>query len=134
MPGSWGGGWGGDNRWGESWGGGKQQWNESPGKGKQDSRTWDEKYTYLNGPHRQSHTVPVEDRISLVRTVVIRSQEGEATALKLPVVRTLSWPADMVDTVLYLFVVWKPLNFELTVFGFSPCQPIYPSYTLISGP
>ena len=51
-------------------------------------------------PHRQTHTVPVEDRISLARTIVMRSQEGEATIFKFP--ETLNWPADVVDAVLFL--------------------------------
>ena len=88
--------------WDDHWGGwGEKSWS-SPGK-QRETRSWEERYTYLNGPRRQAHTLPVEDRVSLARAVVTRSQEGEADVLKLPWVKTMNWPADVIDAVLFIF-------------------------------
>ena len=100
----------------DRWGGWNDRW--SPGKHRE-ARSWEEKYTYLNGPHKQAHTVPVEDRISLVRTVVARVQDGD-NVLKLPVVKTLQWPADVIDAVMFMFcgigrkVLWEPVTAQHT--------------------
>ena len=106
--------------WGHGWGDARDGWDghdwgdkwDSPGKSRDDrwqspsgkQRPWEEKYTYLNGPAKQSHTVPLEDRISMARQIVARAQEDmEEAPLKLPVVKTLQWPADVIDAVFFLF-------------------------------
>ena len=109
-PSSWGRGWSAGSEARDGWDGGGGDWDwHSPHKtrewqspsGKQ--RPWEEKYTYLNGPAKQQHTVPVEDWISMARGVVNRVQEDVDVPLKLPVVKTLQWPADVIDAVFFIF-------------------------------
>ena len=91
------------SRWTSGW---EDDWSSPRWKGKkaaeQDNRTWAEKYTYLNGPAKAPHTLTVEDRCWLIREIVVRAQADSQDVLKIPVVRTLTWPADIVDAVLFL--------------------------------
>ena len=79
-------------------------WKKKPQEQGPDNRPWSEKYTYLNGPAKANHTLPVEDRCWLVREIarLVQKKSREEDVLKFPVVCTLSWPADIVDAVLYL--------------------------------
>ena len=90
-------------------------WNVSPGKtlhgSTHDNHDWLEKYTCFNEPQRQAHTVPIEDRIHVIRGAVEQSQATVhgADPLKLPLFKTLSWPADVVDSVIFLMtgLAWR---------------------------
>ena len=97
----------------QSWRGREGNWwnagrNASPAKTQRgsthDKGPWGERYTYFNGPQRQAHTVPIEDRIHVIRGAVEQSQATDhgADPLKLPLFKTLSWPADVVDSVIFL--------------------------------
>ena len=102
QQGGWDGGWDDDKGYHQS---GWDDWkNNNKCKEQQgpDNRSWAEKYTYLNGPAKAAHTLPVEDRCWLVREIASIAQKGEQDALRIPIVRTLSWPADIVDAVLFL--------------------------------
>ena len=95
------------NSWNDGWNWGPQ--GSSPGKTRggtrEDNLPWSQKYTYLNGPHKQSHTLPLEDRVWLARIIVEQSQSATdhgAAPMKLPLVKTLSWPVDIVDAVIFL--------------------------------
>ena len=93
----------------EGWSWGKWEWEqdgrEHDGRKKvqreKDTTPWVQKYTYLMGPHKQAHTVPIEDRVWLARQIVDQCQRG-TEKLRLPLVKTLNWPAEVIDSVLHL--------------------------------
>ena len=94
---AWGGRWssrGGGRGWDDwddydRWGG-----SGSSTGGKDNSTDWS-KYTYLNGQAKAAHTVPTEQRAWLIREIA-------GPEIKLPILRTLRWCADVVDGILYI--------------------------------
>ena len=91
-------------QWGDSSSHAQHRPAEPRSSNQPDQRSWGERYTYLNGPHKATHTLPVEDRVWLAREMVSRSQADEdpCNVVKMPLVKTLAWPADVIDSVIFL--------------------------------
>ena len=99
--GAWQAGWDRNGEWKSkpTW---ERRWGEtsSPAKNTED---WS-KYTYLNGGAKSTHTVPSEQRAWLIREIMSKVQEdGPYEKLKLPVLKTLTWNVNTLDSIISIF-------------------------------